>query len=75
MRARDLTPRCWFVADSRASAREIFRGIEAVLYPRGRRFGAAAIRLESARERARTTPSPSELLPDCSDYINNILNP
>ena len=75
VRARDLTPRCWFIARSRAEARDIFRGIEADLYPRGRRFGAAAIRQETARERARITPSPSELLPDCAEYLQNILNP
>ena len=68
VRARDLTPRCVIWASRRAQALIIFRRIEEAMEPGGRQFGAAGVRLETARER-RKLISPSEGLPDAGTYV------
>lgn len=70
VRVRELTPRCTFGATSRAEARQVLAALEAALEPDGRRFGAAGIRQETARERRRIL-SPSETLPDLYDYMTD----
>lgn len=67
-----LTPRCWFSADSRAEALEVLATIEAARYPHGRQFGVAGIRRESARERNRLAGASSELLPHCSQWLEEL---
>jgi hypothetical protein len=73
VRARSLTPRCWFRADSKTEAIKVFAGIEKFLWgDKGRQFGAAGVRLESTRERGRLTrPAPSETLPELEEYLED----
>jgi hypothetical protein len=67
-----LTPRCWFLASSRAEARAILQRIEDLRHAGGRQFGVAGVRQESARERNRLAGAPSEVLPECEDWLRDL---
>lgn len=63
---RALTPRAVLLAATRQEAYAAAAALEACLQPRGRQFGVAGVRLETARERRRLVSS-LDTLPTVAD--------